>query len=235
MPYAATGSEMSAQSQWIADAPVTSPSGTNCQTTYCQVSGTFTVPAGAASVRLMVPLARIGTVKTDDYNSSTGGPPNGLSEGIVSVTIDDGWSSAYTKARAILNTNMIPATFFVVSLFFGDTPDYMTAAQIKTLANENGNEIGNHTTDHSDLTALTDTAARRGAPPMLRPRSRTRSASLRRPAPTRTAPTTRPPPRRAARAMSSRSPSRCSRPADRPTAASATRRTSPPTRRCRGG
>jgi peptidoglycan/xylan/chitin deacetylase (PgdA/CDA1 family) len=75
-------------------------------------------------------------------------------QGMVSITLDDGWPSQYTAARPVLNQHGIHATYFLVTegIRNGWT-GYMTVPQIQTLIAE-GNEIGSHTMNHVDLTTL---------------------------------------------------------------------------------
>lgn len=69
----------------------------------------------------------------------------------VSLTFDDG-SATQANAGAILTKRGLKGTFFVNSGFVnGD--GFMTDAELKTLA-ANGHEIGGHTVNHQDLTAL---------------------------------------------------------------------------------
>ncbi|WP_257446540.1 polysaccharide deacetylase family protein [Archangium lipolyticum] len=76
-------------------------------------------------------------------------------EGMVSITLDDGWPSQYTAARPVLNQHGIRATYFLVTegIRNGWT-GFMTVPQVQTVIAE-GNEIGSHTMTHSDLTTLT--------------------------------------------------------------------------------
>ncbi|QRN93190.1 polysaccharide deacetylase family protein [Archangium violaceum] len=75
-------------------------------------------------------------------------------EGMVSITLDDGWPSQYTAARPVLNQHGIHVTYFLVTegIRNGWT-GFMTVPQVQTVIAE-GNEIGSHTMNHSDLTTL---------------------------------------------------------------------------------
>jgi peptidoglycan/xylan/chitin deacetylase (PgdA/CDA1 family) len=68
------------------------------------------------------------------------------------VSLDDGYSDAYSAAFPILKRYHFHATFFIVTGFVG-TPRYMTWNQIRRL-DRAGMEIGVHTLDHMDLTIL---------------------------------------------------------------------------------
>jgi peptidoglycan/xylan/chitin deacetylase (PgdA/CDA1 family) len=78
-----------------------------------------------------------------------------FAEGMISITLDDGWSTQYSSARASLKSRSIPATYYLVTDAIAQGwGGYMTLAQVKTLRNE-GNEIASHTRTHADLTTLT--------------------------------------------------------------------------------
>ncbi len=72
------------------------------------------------------------------------------SDGIVSVTFDDGFESQFTKAYPVLKKYDIPATFYITT-GFTDTDFYMTSEQLKTLQGA-GHHIGTHTVTHARLT-----------------------------------------------------------------------------------
>lgn len=144
------------------DAEVTMSDGTvqyfwlgnvSASSNWTQFKTTFTVPAGARSVTIYHILAKVGTLSTDDY-SITEYTPLSFNRGIVSVTFDDGWANQYTTSRPTLNNLGLKATYYVLS---GETntPGYMNTTQIRSLYTE-GNEIGSHTIDHTDLTTLTN-------------------------------------------------------------------------------
>jgi peptidoglycan/xylan/chitin deacetylase (PgdA/CDA1 family) len=78
-----------------------------------------------------------------------------FTEGMVSITLDDGWATQYTSARPALNQRGIRSTYYIVSdpIRYNWTY-YMTASEVQTLINE-GNEVASHTVTHSDLTTLT--------------------------------------------------------------------------------
>lgn len=78
---------------------------------------------------------------------------------IVSLTFDDGWASHYDEARPILDRHGMRGTFFINSALVG-TKGRITWEQLGEMAAE-GHEIGGHTLDHADLTALDEAEARR--------------------------------------------------------------------------
>lgn len=73
-------------------------------------------------------------------------------EGIVSINFDDGWKTAYTTGFPILQEAQLPATFYIVSHYLGDSA-YMSASDVLALQTA-GEEIGDHTRDHPNLTKL---------------------------------------------------------------------------------
>ncbi len=75
-------------------------------------------------------------------------------EGMVTITLDDGWATQYTLARPELNARSIPATYSLVTLAIDEGwTGYMNVAQAQTLVAE-GNDIASHTLTHQDLTTL---------------------------------------------------------------------------------
>lgn len=73
---------------------------------------------------------------------------------VASVSFDDGLQTQYANARPALVRNGIPATFYVIGEGFGFGGSYMNAGAVRQLTAE-GNEIGNHTQTHPNLTTLT--------------------------------------------------------------------------------
>ena len=108
------------------------------------------VPARAASL-LLVLLALVAAL---DPSGAQAAQPST----IVSLTFDDSLSSQ-TIAGDILRENGLHGTFYVISNGI-DHPSFLTSAQLDQIAAD-GNEIGGHTLDHVDLTAVGATEARR--------------------------------------------------------------------------
>jgi peptidoglycan/xylan/chitin deacetylase (PgdA/CDA1 family) len=119
---------------------------------WTKFSTTFTPPAGAKSLAIYQILAKVGYITSDDYSLNTYVPAP-LNRALVSVTFDDGWTNQFQNARPLLLSNHIPATFYIISGELTDQPDYMSAAQVKTLQTD-GNEIASHSVTHPDLTTL---------------------------------------------------------------------------------
>ncbi|WP_254623910.1 polysaccharide deacetylase family protein [Myxococcus sp. CA033] len=75
-------------------------------------------------------------------------------QGMVTITLDDGWSTQYDKARPALNARNIPATYALITQALAQGwGGYMSTAQVQTLVAE-GNGIASHTLTHPDLTTL---------------------------------------------------------------------------------
>jgi len=77
-------------------------------------------------------------------------------EAKVSLTFDDGFRSTYTLALPILNARGIkavefPTTGFIDAGVTGDGFPAMTWAQVQSLQNQYGWEIGSHTVTHAEL------------------------------------------------------------------------------------
>ena len=74
-----------------------------------------------------------------------------------SFTFDDGLQSQYDNVRPVMNTYGFHATYFLISSALVDSPPliwrYGTWPEFQQLAAE-GNEIGDHTVTHQDLTKL---------------------------------------------------------------------------------
>ncbi len=151
-----TGKEIN----WTTVANVTANNTGTTPANWTVATGSFTAPVGAVYEELFVPLGGVGWVVSDDYTVTPVTAPASFTTGMVTVALDDGWTSQYTNGRPILVANKIPATFYIIGNEIGDTPDYMSATQIKQLVTD-GNEIGNHTWDHPDapVTLNTMTAA----------------------------------------------------------------------------
>lgn len=80
---------------------------------------------------------------------------NPFPQGMVTITLDDGWATQYTKARPALNARNIDATYALITHALAQGwGGYMTTAQVQTLVAE-GNDIASHTLTHPDLTTLT--------------------------------------------------------------------------------
>jgi len=68
------------------------------------------------------------------------------------ITLDDGWYDGFTYALPILQKHDFVATFYVIAGQI-DKPPYLSSPQLQALVAA-GDEIGDHTMDHANLTAL---------------------------------------------------------------------------------
>jgi peptidoglycan/xylan/chitin deacetylase (PgdA/CDA1 family) len=78
---------------------------------------------------------------------------------VVSLTFDDAWSSQYL-AGPMLAARGMHGTFYANSGNVGTSPRFLGWSQLQELAAA-GNEIGGHTLDHVDLTAVSPSEAER--------------------------------------------------------------------------
>ncbi|MCC6626395.1 MAG: polysaccharide deacetylase family protein [Chloroflexi bacterium] len=76
----------------------------------------------------------------------------------VVLTFDDGYADNAIEALPVLQRYGFTATFYIVSGFVG-RPGYLTWAQLEQVRDA-GMEIGAHTVNHRDLTAVTPAVAR---------------------------------------------------------------------------
>ena len=80
-----------------------------------------------------------------------------INQGFVSLTVDDGYYSAYSKGVPILDAAGLKCTFYTITTLVGDTVDgYVTQSQLQALY-KNGHEIGNHTRTHPALSTVSST------------------------------------------------------------------------------
>lgn len=121
---------------------------------WSQFVSQFIAPVGTTSVVVYHILPGNGSLTTDDYNLGVY-TPAAFNRAIVTVNLDDGWLNQYQNAAPVLESQGLPATFFIItdSSFTNPDPLYMNASQVIDLKNH-GFEIGNHTKTHPDLTTL---------------------------------------------------------------------------------
>lgn len=92
------------------------------------------------------------TTTTTSTSTSTSPPPSG--NGIASLSFDDGQIGQYRNARPAMRSGGVNGTFYIISDALGwGTQSNMSPTEVKQLAAE-GDEIGSHTRDHSNLTSL---------------------------------------------------------------------------------
>jgi peptidoglycan/xylan/chitin deacetylase (PgdA/CDA1 family) len=76
----------------------------------------------------------------------------------LSFTFDDGTTSQFSNARPLLQRYGMSGTFYIISGSVGLNSWYMTANQVRELAN-GGAEIGSHTVTHPHLSQVSSTDA----------------------------------------------------------------------------
>ncbi|MFZ2886795.1 MAG: polysaccharide deacetylase family protein [Minisyncoccia bacterium] len=87
-------------------------------------------------------------------------PPGGFSEGMVSLTFDDSWTSQYANVLPVLQTANLKGTFYLTTEpVQGGWDGFMTPNQVKDIGNK-GHEIAGHTVTHVDLTTVGQTRVR---------------------------------------------------------------------------
>ncbi|HEY4498979.1 MAG TPA: polysaccharide deacetylase family protein [Candidatus Paceibacterota bacterium] len=114
-------------------------------------SAGFLVPNGATAVTVAHLLSSVGTLTTDDHSLVISSAPT-FTEGMVTLTFDDGWASFIDNAVPILEARGLKATAFVNSQpIIEGFAGYMTATDLQALQTQ-GYDIGGHTYTHADLT-----------------------------------------------------------------------------------
>lgn len=126
---------------------------------WASLSQEFAVPIGAVSVTMFHILGGVGELTIDNaalkpITTATPPPTGGdsFTNGIVSLTFDDGWTSQYNNALPILNGAGQKGTFYIISKV-NPAYGYMTSTQILALKAA-GHEIGAHTRTHASLVQL---------------------------------------------------------------------------------
>jgi peptidoglycan/xylan/chitin deacetylase (PgdA/CDA1 family) len=77
-----------------------------------------------------------------------------FAEGMITITLDDGWDTQFTGARPGLNQRGIRSTYYIPSEPIRDNwANYMRASEIQTLLDE-GNELASHSKTHPNLTTV---------------------------------------------------------------------------------
>ncbi len=86
---------------------------------WSQFATLITPPASTTQMTVFHELRSVGTLATDNYTlaTSTGTDPNAFTQGMVSLTFDDGWTSHYTNAVPILNAAGLKGSFEIISSY----------------------------------------------------------------------------------------------------------------------
>jgi len=99
--------------------------------------------------RKLIDMQPIATRQIDAH----GGSVKPFEQPLITVTFDDGWESIYTDGMPLLHKYGISTTQYVLSGVSEDR-NYLSIEQVKAIQKA-GHEIGCHSIDHADLTALT--------------------------------------------------------------------------------
>jgi peptidoglycan/xylan/chitin deacetylase (PgdA/CDA1 family) len=122
-------------------------------------SASINVPTGVSALTVFHLIESVGWLTTDNYKLSLSSISNKFDQGMISFNFDDGWLSTYQNAAPILSSDGIKGTYYIITETLpGDWTGYVGATQVLALQ-MSGNEIGDHTRTHPDLTLLTTTQA----------------------------------------------------------------------------
>lgn len=134
-----------------------------------QFSTNIVPPAGAVSLTVFHLLQAAGTLTVDSFNlHKTGSGPqsDAFTQGYVTLSFDDGWSSHYRNVFPILQDAGIKGSFYVVTdearladdQEINDPNAYLTFAKLLEMHNA-GHEVTAHTRTHASLIGLTQQQA----------------------------------------------------------------------------
>lgn len=142
---------------WVATLPSTGGS-------WQQTKVSFTVPTGVAKASVYHLIDKQGVLTIDDVSLSKNGdtppppppppPTGGFTEGMVTLSFDDAWTSQYVEALPVLESAGLKGTFYILTQpVQNGWSTYMTPSQVVDIANK-GHDIQGHTVSHRDLTTL---------------------------------------------------------------------------------
>jgi peptidoglycan/xylan/chitin deacetylase (PgdA/CDA1 family) len=123
------------------------------------ISGTQSVTPSATATYSITCTGASGTTPAGRSVTVTvnAAPSGGFSEGMISFTFDDSWTSQYTNVVPVLQTAGFKGTFYLTTQPIQEAWDtFMTPNQVKDIAGK-GHEIAGHTVTHADLTTLSQT------------------------------------------------------------------------------
>jgi peptidoglycan/xylan/chitin deacetylase (PgdA/CDA1 family) len=128
----------------------TSTSGSTSTSTSAPVSSSSSSSSSSSTTSTTTTTITSSTTSSTTTSSTTTPPSTG---GIASLSFDDDQIGQYNYAVPAMVTAGVNGTFYVISDAMGWGSTNMNGSQLKTVAGH-GNEIGNHTRDHSDLASL---------------------------------------------------------------------------------
>jgi LPXTG-motif cell wall-anchored protein len=134
--------------QWNADLPIAS--------NWTKYETDLLIPNGVTSLQIIPLITGIGTFTSDDYSMVLGTAPVFGTDGMVSLSFDDGLQNIYDNAIPVLTAANLKSTQYINTypiLHPADYEGYMTPAELQTLQSL-GHDIAGHTRTHADLTTL---------------------------------------------------------------------------------
>lgn len=123
------------------------------------ISANFTVPSDYVSVTVFHLIAQVGSLTIDNTSLKKATDPSRFSNGIVTLSFDDGWMSTYQNGIPILNTAGMKSTQCIITGYMENAHGYMTSAEILATYGQ-GHEICAHSRTHPSLTSLPESQMR---------------------------------------------------------------------------
>jgi len=120
-------------------------------TSWKKYTDTFSVPIDAKQITVLHFISAVGYLATDDY-SVLPFQIQGFSQGMVSLTFDDGWEDNYTSVLPLLTQYGFKSTQYYATTYIQEQSDEIYKIQAFAAA---GHEIGSHSITHPYLTKLT--------------------------------------------------------------------------------
>jgi peptidoglycan/xylan/chitin deacetylase (PgdA/CDA1 family) len=112
--------------------------------------------------------SRYNVISIDDYREAAGSADTRLPSNPLLITFDDGIRNCLTAALPLLESERLPASFFVITGLVHDADDRsprwtaaddsstLSWADVARLGSGRGHEVGSHTASHKWLPALDD-------------------------------------------------------------------------------
>lgn len=121
---------------------------------WTEVPATLEAPIKAQTLFVALVLHSNGTVESTDYRLAdiTQSHPLTFARPLVSLTFDDGWSSAYQHGARLLDELGYKGTFYINPTTLSTT-QFMTSAQVQDL-HQRGHQLASHAMNHIDLTTI---------------------------------------------------------------------------------
>ncbi len=125
---------------------------------WATTSATFITPAGAKSIMVFHVINSVGSLTISNPSLVQTALPATFSEGIVSLTFDDGYKTNYDVVYPMLTQAGLVGTFYInpSEMLIAEQDDedtYMTSDEVMDI-NRGGSEIGNHGFKHCNLVTV---------------------------------------------------------------------------------